>query len=112
MEPECAKIKNELIAYYYKELDQEKELQVKAHLDRCNTCSLAYEEIEKTLRLINQKATFEPPEEFWNGYLDKVYDKVDRGSLLNRIFFAVKCRNCPSDPDCPKKCRRTSRLDV
>ncbi|MFH1784396.1 MAG: hypothetical protein ABH868_05830 [bacterium] len=85
----CSHIKDELIQYYYKELNPEKESHVKEHLNSCDTCRQAFDEIGRTLRLVDQKVGFEPTEEFWNSYLDKVYDKVDRGSFASRLLIDI-----------------------
>ena len=86
---ECDRIKDELIPYYYKELDTEEESLVKEHLSACDTCSRAFRQIERTLKTVDERSGFEPTEEFWNSYLEKVYEKVERGSFMNRMLVDI-----------------------
>ncbi len=83
---ECNKIKNELVAYYYQDLDYETVAIISEHLKECQTCQQALSEIEKTLGLINKRVDIEPKEGFWSSYLEKVYQKIEEKSFLIRLY--------------------------
>ncbi len=85
----CDEIQNELILYYYKELDSEKSAVVDTHLKQCQTCRDMLKEIEETLRLVDQRRDIEPGEELWDSYLDNVYQKIDESSPLARFYKNV-----------------------
>jgi hypothetical protein len=79
-------MKRKLVDYFYKELDSDQMTIIKEHLKTCHNCKSELEKIEKVINLVNTKARFEPPEEFWNGYVAKVHEKLDKKSYLKRIL--------------------------
>lgn len=82
----CDEIQNELIPYYYKELDSEKRAVVDTHLKECQTCRDMLKEIEETLSLVDKRVSVEPKEELWDSYLDNVYEKIDESSFFPRLY--------------------------
>jgi len=82
----CQKIGQDLVAYYYKELEPAESNMIEEHLKTCQLCRQALAELEKTLALIDQKGEVTRSEEFWEAYTDKVYRKIEEDSFLVRLY--------------------------
>lgn len=73
----CRAIKRKLVELYYKDLPLEEERDLKCHLAQCPRCQRAFERLERSLKLVN-RIKDEPPQEFWEGYLPSLWEKIRR----------------------------------
>ncbi len=81
----CKEIQEELISYYYNELDETSKSEIEQHLRGCSKCISSLERLKTTLNSIEAK---EPdlPHVFWQRYRRKVYGKIEGKKRLKPLW--------------------------
>jgi len=72
---DCNDIKQDLVAYIYDEIDEEKKSQIKKHLDSCPKCRKEYEELKEVLLCADT----------YKKEIDEAVESVDWDALPDRI---------------------------
>src|ERR1041385_4750271 len=73
----CEQCKERFVAAYYSELSDEEHAGFEEHISSCTECSRAYQQITKTLKLMNRRVRVEPGEEYWANYWQNVNAKIE-----------------------------------
>ena len=72
--PACGNMEQDLVLYYYSELDDPQRTQVKIHIEHCAGCRLYLDEMAFILPLTEK--IDEPPQIFWDNYTREVRQKL------------------------------------
>jgi hypothetical protein len=72
----CQNVEQDLVLYYYGELNEADRSQVITHIQACGVCSLYLNELEKLLPLTRKPD--EPPQAFWDDYNRELRHKIAR----------------------------------
>ncbi len=78
---ECRKMKSLFLESLYGELDMDRKESLKSHLASCRECSEEYEKMAETLRTMSKKVTPDPGQDFWDGYWDKLEQRMRKDGL-------------------------------
>jgi anti-sigma factor RsiW len=70
----CQQFEEDLVLYYYGELDRSERAAVKSHLLSCDPCRLYLKELESILPLTLKPD--EPPQAFWDNYSRELRHKL------------------------------------
>ncbi|HEX9975367.1 MAG TPA: zf-HC2 domain-containing protein [bacterium] len=73
----CRKCRSMFIEALYSELNLEQKNWFEAHLRSCPKCVEEYEKINSTVGVMNQRTRTEPGKFFWEGYWDKLIDRIE-----------------------------------
>ena len=68
----CDNIQNDLIFYIEGELPEDKKHAVEEHFRSCNHCNHLYDELRKTLIIIDHEKQIEPSKNFYETLTDKI----------------------------------------
>jgi hypothetical protein len=71
----CRQFEEDLVLYYYGELDSSERATVKDHVQGCDPCRLYLKELESILPLTLKPD--EPPQAFWDNYSREMRRKLD-----------------------------------
>lgn len=82
----CKFNEEDLILYYYDELESSVKKQIQSHLEKCGKCVLTLEKLRATL---NRIELTEPglSEVKWDNYRKRIYEKIEGESLRKKPFF-------------------------
>lgn len=75
---DCKKVKRVLSDYLANSLNPDCMDEVKKHLNECKECADSFKAVVETDNMVQLIAKEEPPEEYWENYLPKFKDKLDR----------------------------------
>ncbi len=75
----CRKCRSMFVEAIYNELNQEQKNRFEAHLNSCPECAAEYEKLSATMGIMNQRTRTEPDHFFWEGYWDKLADRMESG---------------------------------
>ena len=73
----CTKCRSMFIEALYDELNQEQKKWFESHLSSCPNCANEYQKISATMGIMNQHTRTEPNSLFWNGYWDRLVDRME-----------------------------------
>jgi hypothetical protein len=73
----CRICRSMFIEALYHELNQEQKQWFEAHLQLCPKCAAEYEKTITTMGVLNQRTRTEPDKFFWEGYWDKLADRME-----------------------------------
>ncbi len=73
----CRKCWSMFIEALYNELTEERKKWFKFHLQSCPKCAEEYKKIGTTVGVMNQRTRTEPDSFFWDGYWDKLADRME-----------------------------------
>lgn len=68
----------------YDELDQKQKEWFENHLKECPVCAKEWDEIKFSLSLMDQRLRPEPDEVFWNGYWDRLTERINSEEMPSR----------------------------
>ncbi len=75
---ECKKCRSLFLEHFYGELDTSKERSLKDHLSVCKKCRTEFDKMKHTLELAGKRVRPEPPEEFWDGYEERLAERIQQ----------------------------------
>jgi hypothetical protein len=61
----------------YNEVNSDQKKWFEGHLQSCTKCAEEYEKISTTMGVMNQRTRTEPDKFFWEGYWDKLVDRIE-----------------------------------
>jgi anti-sigma factor RsiW len=70
----CAQMEQELVLYYYGELESAGRTRIEAHTEGCEGCRASLKEMQTVLPLTG--STDEPPQAFWTAYTREMRQKL------------------------------------
>jgi hypothetical protein len=73
----CRRCRSLFIEALYDELTQEQKKWFESHLQSCPNCAKQYQKICTTVDIMNQRTRPEPNSLFWNGYWDRLVDRME-----------------------------------
>jgi len=79
---ECRKMKGLFLESLYGELDMDRKEPLKRHLAACRKCSEEYEKMARTLRTMSGRTTPDPGRDFWDGYWDKLEQRMRKEGVF------------------------------
>ena len=74
---ECRKFRTYFAESLYGELDMKRKKSLEEHLAGCRACSKEYEEMVRTLKVMDKKIVPDPGPEFWDGYWDRLERRMN-----------------------------------
>ncbi|NIV03380.1 hypothetical protein GWN26_03235 [Candidatus Saccharibacteria bacterium] len=74
----CEKYKDLFVDALYDELNAKAKRRFDTHLNECSNCSREFKQLKSTLELMNQHQRSQPDEAFWEGYWDRLSEKMSR----------------------------------
>jgi len=83
----CSK-RQDLVLYYYGELDEPEEKRLASHLEACGKCSAAWQRLKEELEGLHCEPP-EMPESYWRDYQRGVRNKIGKRSP-RRFFFPAR----------------------
>jgi len=75
---DCKQTEERIIDALYGELSESEQRQMEQHLDQCASCRQAYADMAATLNRMGQRTHKDPGPQFWDGYWDKLEEKLNR----------------------------------
>lgn len=76
----CRKCRSMFIDALYSELNQEQKTLFERHVQSCPKCAEEYAKFSAAARMMNKRSRTEPDPVFWNGYWDKLADRLETES--------------------------------
>jgi len=73
----CRKCRSMFIEALYNEVNSDQKNWLETHLQSCPKCAEQYEKISITMGVMNQRNRTEPDTFFWEGYWDKLVDRME-----------------------------------
>jgi hypothetical protein len=74
----CKQIRRSFIEALYSELNAEEQKNFDSHLELCVKCKRAFRKMKGAMRVMNQRVRVEPDQQFWNGYWERLEDRMQR----------------------------------
>src|SRR4030095_216198 len=74
----CKEIRRSFVNALYNELNEEEKKDFKEHLQSCQKCRRAFRKMKQTLNVMSTRTRPEPPAQFWEGYYDKLEQRMQR----------------------------------
>ena len=74
----CKEVRRSFVNALYDELNEEENKNFKEHLQSCPKCSRAFRKMKRTLNVMSTRTRPEPPAQFWDGYYDKLEQRMQR----------------------------------
>jgi len=78
----CYKCRSYFAESLYGELDMKRKKSLEEHLAGCRACSEEYEELARTLKVMDGIRVPDPGPEFWDGYWDRLERRMSAEGLL------------------------------
>jgi len=72
----CTGFEELLVESLYGEIDEERRVELDAHLAGCETCARLLEEMRGTLEVMSRYERRDPGPEFWAGYWDRLQERM------------------------------------
>ena len=100
----CHEIQQEVYAFIDGELDSAKRQDIDTHLQSCDPCKAAYEEVlefEKELKVLSKFPELDPPENGWIKFQERLFEleeleiELPQYTLFDKIRLGLK-RNSPA----------------
>lgn len=79
---ECRNMKSIFLESLYGELEMDGKESLKHHLAGCRECSEEYEKMTQTLRTMSKKAAPDPGRDFWDGYWDRLEQRIKQDGVF------------------------------
>ncbi len=74
----CKKIQQDMVNYYYQELDNAARSEITRHLETCAACRQTYAQIKKVLTMVaKEQVERDKSSAFWQDFQYKVYQKLE-----------------------------------
>ncbi len=73
----CDKMEEFVMLAYYNELAAEEQRELADHLESCDSCRSRRLELDRTLSMIAERRSPDPGAEFWDGYWDRLNDRME-----------------------------------
>ncbi|MBN2009341.1 zf-HC2 domain-containing protein [candidate division KSB1 bacterium] len=80
----CKSCQTMFVDFQEKLLSNEQNAQMDAHLRSCDACQQAWQEYQYTIRTMIRRERFEPDESYWNGYWDRLEEKLPSENIRHR----------------------------
>src|SRR6188474_2787841 len=74
----CDRYQTWMVEAFYGELDDARRAEFDAHLAGCADCAAAMHELRTTAGLMSRRRRPDPGAEYWNGYWQKLQQRVAR----------------------------------
>ena len=84
---DCSEIKEMLAGYIDDELTDEERRIVEEHIDICAECASELKEMKNIREVIRNMNTPRLPDAFWQGYWDRLYNRLERH--IAWIFISI-----------------------
>jgi hypothetical protein len=78
---ECKKCRALFLEHFYGELNASKEKSLKDHLSVCKKCLSEFDKMKSTLELAGKRVRPDPPEEFWDGYEERLAERIQKNKF-------------------------------
>ena len=74
----CKQVRRSFVAALYNELELEEKKSLDVHLESCIKCHRAFRKMKRALRVMNQGVRTEPDQQFWDGYWNRLENRMQR----------------------------------
>ncbi|MFZ2053377.1 MAG: zf-HC2 domain-containing protein [Candidatus Aminicenantales bacterium] len=88
----CKKCRDLLVQALYGELDSKDKVFFEDHLASCPACAAEFKNLSGTLEALDRRVHPEPGEDFWEGYWDRLTQRMAKESAGTEAFLPSKKR--------------------
>lgn len=91
---ECQKMHEMMVDALYDDLDEGQKVSFHSHLISCTNCTQLYQQLARTIGVMNSRETTERDEVFWSAYSERLAERLESEQyqckipIFRRSFFA------------------------